>query len=532
MLESGVSPELCRNGKPNGKSDTAPKSLSSKSPLTPQRQYCPRSRVEGIFMAVTAEAPIKIESIDQPPVGEYARSHRTLWRWGGALAVGAEVAKPYETLTFNDYTSALREMLRTDAEYREKLDLEDEREHDIIDGVAVAADGTPMHELIADGRRTSQVAALASPELQAQVVRDQGDEYNAHKVDAMMPGQTRYALSMEPKNELKGEHRKKYLGLGYRDNLAFLQTYSRTADGTLIAASYSIDMSDEKTWKALFADLGAEVPDDISPNTWIKHGFEREHTPEQAADFARTIRQDYYNRSGVTGQRYSVTEYLAHNAATVCGLFNAYYPSLAQAVHSGKNNETLQGFARAVLTTDLQKMKPETKQQLKKVANSQEFDTELGKTMDEIIRYAVVEELREGLASAMRPSGILAPQKAGTIAVKFVTAEHMSRINPVEWSMRLAKRIVTGIKAGRSYGGCSSIKLNSEEFNDMLDELNQGVDRQDAYGGRGKSESKEKDVMYCVNCPKCGTEHKEVRKGKDGYFCCKDKKCGYKVKAS
>lgn len=43
--------------------------------------------------------------------------------------------------------------------------------------------------------------------------------------------------------------------------------------------------------------------------------------------------------------------------------------------------------------------------------------------------------------------------------------------------------------------------------------------------GKNNNESKEEDVLYCVSCPSCGTEHDVVRKSNDGKYHCKNEEC-------
>lgn len=77
---------------------------------------------------------------------------------------------------------------------------------------------------------------------------------------------------------------------------------------------------------------------------------------------------------------------------------------------------------------------------------------------------------------------------------------------------------------GETYSGCGiSLSANGEATAEQLSDLGYR-------GGSGKSKS-EKDVMHCVNCPKCRTYHEEIR-AKNGIFRCENRDCGYMALAT
>lgn len=476
------------------------------------------------------------ETAPQQTPEVFARSLHNLYRYGGSLALAAETGGYGEAgeraVTFANYTSALREMLLTDKELRQVLNIDDRREHAMAEGKVLADNGETLESIIDSGIETSQAAARFNPEMTAQVIRDQGDKYTLSRVEALQPGQAYFALSMNPREELQA-YRKTYRGLGYREELDFLQWYALGHDGILRAGSISIDLSDEKTWRRQFTALGVHVPVDATPNTWIQHGFERDMDADEAEIFAGQVRTDYYERRGAKGPRFSISEYLEQRSDIVEGLFDSYYPSLATAIYEQRNNETLQAFAQTLLTTaNLTKMKAEARQHLMRVANSQKFDAELGRAMDDILRYAVVEELRVDLERRIRLQRFGFGDALQGLA-RFVTSPTVDmayNFSSQAWNHRLAGRVEAGIEAERSYGGCSNVDLNEEE------DLASALSPQGSFGGRirrgrgGSHESEDDEVMRCVNCPKCGTEHDEVRPDKDGYYCCKNKQCKHKVK--
>jgi ribosomal protein L37AE/L43A len=471
-------------------------------------------------MAVAAEALTETA----PPIQEeYARSLSCIRRMG-ALAMEAstdfETAGPTEAIAFDNYTSALREMLKTDGEFRDRLDIDDRREHAVSGGMVRDKEGVPMAEVVAKGREISEAAAIWQPELRAQAIRDAGDELIAKRADELKPGESLFTLSMEPKDELR-DHRKTYRDLGYRENLSYLQWYSRVDENTLVAGSFSVDMSDETAWREMFADLNVAVPEGESPNTWIQHTLTREMTAEQAEQFVQDIRHEYYQRRGVMEERQSVGEYVQANGAVVQGYFDAYYPALAKAVYSGENNRTLQDLAGSILKTDVKNLKPEIRQQLLQVSNGRKFDDELGKTMDSVIRYAVVEELRAGMAEFV--SG---RQPAGQEIYDLVVAERNENIPDMSVEalhLRLANNVEAGVQARRSYGGCSNVELSDEDG-----DVDANGNPQEAYGGSSSRErrSSKKARINCIKCRQPTTIGEVDQKDKGTWRC---PHCKYEV---
>lgn len=509
----------------------------------------------------TMEAP-RLEVVSDPEgqappevQDEYARSLSYLRRLGAPL-VHASVeleAEALQEIVYDNYVSALREMLKTDGEFRGRLDIDDKREHRVVDGQVRDKEGVPMVDVVRRGREISEASALWQRDLSSQVVRDRGDEVVAERVDQLQPGESLFALSMEPKDELQN-HRKTYRGLGYRDGLSFIQWYARTDEGTVVAGSFSVDLSDETAWREQFAAMGVEVPEGESPNTWIQHTLVKEMDAEQAEQYARDVRQEYYERRGVNQPRQSVSEYVAANEELINAYFEAYYPALAEAIYGGQNNQTLQELAGAILETDVSNLKGEVRQQLLQVGNGKGFTDELGRTMDSIIRYAVVEDLRSGLSSFVsgdRPAAVEGAKVTGSIeagaeglaedAVVGPQAQGRMRggglggASPAMLHRRMASRVEAGVKAGRSYGGCSSVELSKEEERrreeaeaDPDNPEASSRDPQGAYGDRFNPERR-RGKRTKINCLKCRwpTTIGEVEQKNTGTWRCPH--CKYEI---
>jgi hypothetical protein len=443
------------------------------------------------------------ETVQSPLVmhGEqYARSlelFRQLGRAGLDETVALETLPVWEQARIN-CISALCEMLRTDDEFNQQLDIDGQRKFDVIDGQACDVDGCPMVEVIKRGAQISAERTKKQPEFSFQKVRDEGDIYTAQIGDKLEDGETYIALTMDPKKALEQHPEIAKDELGYRKGLLYIQTYSKVGDA-LVAGYCSVDMSDEHAWRKLLAKQGVFIPEGESPDTWIRHGFTLEMTPEQASEYILELRDQYYDQIGVQEKRYSVSEYVAKNSAIVDGYFAAYYPSLSEAIYSNENNDVMKGLAREILLGDLSNMKAAAKMQLMRVARSEKFDDELGKAMEVIIRYGIVEELRKGLKAMI--VGEQSEVQQGAQAA-FMTQESTDTNfvpDAAMLSQRMAQNVQSGVQAGRSYGGCAGqinlVKETSEQNNGL-----EPGNRQQPYGGRSES-GYSKDEK--INCRKC-----------------------------
>jgi hypothetical protein len=459
------------------------------------------------------------------PEEEYARSLAKARAVGhlivtSTVEVGAHVDIEAEDAFLQqraDFRSGISEMIRTDPEFHGSLDIDDEREHQIINGQVCDIDGKPMVDLVSDGWRVSSAMARIRPELAAQAERDEGDVITAQTVDGLAVGESYFVVSMDPKAELRDMPEVYKDELGYREGLLYIQRYTKVDATKVICGSHSVDMSDENVWRGMLAEIGVVIPGGESPNRWIRNGFTRQMDAGEAARFATGLRQAYYQRRGVQEQRFSVREFVEANDSTVNQRFKMYYTALSKAVYSGNNNETLRGLAGALLQTGLSAMKSEIRSQLVKVANSSRFDDTNGRTMDAVIRYAVVEELRNNLKRFMAGLEMFGVGRGNQ---SDPGAPRQPFLPPEQIHLLLARGVSNGVAAGRSYGGCANqVELSvsggdGEAGSDAIDELSNS---QLAYGGRSNNSSRSEGVgkirIDSCRVPACPTRPWRVKVG-------------------
>lgn len=438
---------------------------------------------------------IDLEAARQLRQERYAQSHSALEAMAGELALRETVTLGEAGVqrAFADFASGAREMLRTDEEFAEVLDIDDKRSHRVVGGLARDKDGVPMVEIVSNGRRVAESTARFRPEFRPQFVRDSADVTTAETADALRPGESWVALSMPPMQELDAYPEIYKNKLGYRENLAYIQWYAKADEHTLWAGSFSVDLSDAETWQTLLAEEGVEIPPGESVNTWILHGIKQQLNPEQTEQYVRSLRDRYYQRRGFQGKRYSVSEYVAANSDVMEKIFMSYYPSLAEAASGGANNEVMQGLAASMLQVDLSKMKAGVRRQLLRVANSRSFDGEMVDSMDALIRYVAVEELRTGLPALV----------GGQTTQSRAAAARRARLleAPVDsLNQHLSYNLQAGLLAGRAYGGCAGQVQLSEDIQNAL-----ANSPQEAYGGRNRGSEGVGEISMgnCViaSCP-------------------------------
>lgn len=430
-------------------------------------------------------------------VETYACSQSTLRRLGH-VALHVE-SSSYEALAakelaFDDFKTALAEMLKTDPELRQFFDIDNQRIHQVVDGQVVSVYGDSMVWLLKNGVESSEQAAETNPELEAQVERDKADVRLAGRVDALEVGQTIWGMSMDPKEQLR-LYPKTYKGkLGYKDGLAYVQTYSRVDEHTLVAGSYSVDMSKDKELRELLQKRGMPIPETADLNNWLDHAQQITATAEEAKELALGLRTEHYEQEGSTTKRKSINQFVEDNIDKVRQLFEAYYIPLAKAVYTGENSQTIKSFVDSLLSKNIAELKPDIRRKLIKISNSNKFDNESGRVMDSVLRYAVTEELRKDLIPAHKESDSNLEVRAGVYYDRPLSVAQMHNL--------LASNVQSGVQAGRAYGGCpGNIELSEKLADEMLSDVNKSS-RQEAFGGKGDEDCE----FISEECPICGAK--------------------------
>lgn len=448
----------------------------------------------------------------------YAQSLST-FRSLGAVAAGNIVEMDQgllEKLAFDDFRTAVAEMLKTDEELTGELKIDNSSTFVKVDGHVRAKDGQAMVDLVTAGAVASSKRANKDKRFVGQATRDWCDVGVVTKVDDLREGETLLGLSFPPKKDLK-EHPEIYKQeLGYDEDLAYFQCYSMGENGVLIGASYSIELPDEQVAREVLAEFGIIIPEGESNNTWLKHTITKQMTAEQAKEFVDAIRKRNGELTNQRSDKLSANEYIEKHQDKMRFFFNTYYRPLSQAIHTGKNNEVLQDFAVSLLN-NTESLKAEVRRGLMRVANSNTFTDDDGKMMNSIIRYAVTEEMRKGLTRFKLEK--LAPEVHQINISNRQPNMRSEQINP---NMLLAQNVNAGIKANRSYGGCpgniemgensilSGKSIKGESIENAVANANGTKSLQEVFGGKDGSKEWSWKDGYCIikDCKEKGKKTK------------------------
>jgi hypothetical protein len=470
------------------------------------------------------------EPIEETPVtGEkYAHSLRTIRTLGGFVAhktVETPEGLASRDMLRTDFDTALAEMLNTDPELRDMLDINPANDYDIIDGKTVMKNGKPIADMIRDGAKASAQAAKKDPRMKTQAVRDNVEEVVVERVDKLRPGQMLVGVSMDPKEAMDRDGEAFWHdGFGYRRGLAFIPWYYKVDETTLCAGSFSVGHSDKATWSTVLGRYGIDIAPNTSSEEWLTSTFTTTvQSREEAKQFIENMRTAYYRERGVERTRLSVTDLLEKQyKGLVNTIFNDLYKPFAEASFRHQKNQTMHDLAAAYLS-DSSHLGAKVRQQLMKVVNSNRFDDEASRTMEFMIRYSTVVKMREGLKMLFAPE-----VEQPAIPVWMPTTN-------MDLMQQLAINANAGARAGLSFGGCAAGIMLGEAQLATEGRGGDSINPQDAFGGKAGNngdtdEFKIPDKIRCIKCNEKSPKEDVIHKGKtedEGYWCCP--KCKYAV---
>lgn len=455
---------------------------------------------------------IRPEVVVAEEVEEYAQSLYALRQLGRLALEGHEDYTGAEEFAYDDFLTAVGENLKTDAETRQYLDIEPTKTFEIRDGRVVAADGRDMEELVQEGWGTSRKAAETDSRMLTQVARDEGDVLTVRIVNSLNVGESYTAVSMDPKDAMTRDGRKFWEGKGYRFGMAFIQFYYKHPDGGLFTGSYSAEFSDKDVWRTILARHDVKVPDEVSADHWIRYGDRRNMTPEQAMTYSTDLRGEYYAEIGKTHRRISVTELLKQRKEVIDKYFDTYMRPLAHAIATGENNQTMQSLAVTLLRSRgvIEKLAAKPRRELTRISGGEPFTAGSGRLMEELIRYATVEELRKDLVLLLsgRQSTLLSSGHSSLAP----SSQQLQLMN-----LQVANNIGDGFMAGRTYGGCSTAGEKSADEADVRDNSQEVFGGREALGGSDRFGSRKFQCpkghwnerpfnKFISHCKHCGTE--------------------------
>lgn len=444
---------------------------------------------------------------------EYRRSLRA-YRYLGALAIKnklhtSEGSMAKEAL-WRDWLTTIAEMLENSDKFRGRAEINDMHNYLIIDGqvcMKTAKGHQPIVQMVRDGAAVSMASAKMDPRMSIQARRDAADVWNAERVDSMaaghLPHNTRLAISKSPREAIAKDP-EFWKSMGYREDLSFIQLYY-VEGSSAMAGTFSIDNVSDETIDAVLAENGVHMPENASSDDGVRYGIECKFAnKEEAVAFAKSIRKRCRELQGDTKQRRSINEFLDSRYDQMRISFDALCMPLSQAIASGTKTPAIHEFVAKLLQAP-HNLEVDVRARLQHIYNSNEFDHESGRLIDDIVLYGIVESLYSDTLSAVADK----------------TAAYSNQHNFVHAPAPihlLANNVLTGVSAGRKHGGgCrGSLEVGSGSNGGQSGVEGESANPQEAYGGKASGEESEESakipkIINCIKCRKASPKEKVVK---------------------
>jgi|GEM_PF-4770610 len=467
-------------------------------------------------MAVAAVAEQRIEQQIAGGKEVYAESLRNFRIMGHLACQGLVETPEYQGARaerWTDFYTAIAENLATDPDYGEQLYFSPMISRPIVDGHVVDKTGKPIYEVAEDGLKASTEEAEEEPEMLVQAERDTGDVEVMTIVDNLKVGELYAVASIEPKKELKRNPKFWKNKMKYRDGMAVLQVFYKTSETELLTGNYAVKRSDLAAFREIFRRREVEIPEDESSNRYSRYGILQSMTMEEALSFGPKLVKEHRELIHDSIQMVSATEIVYENISLLEKYFNAYLVPLSVALVSKDNDPALQSFADTILQKGIN-FSPELRKKLMKISNSSRFGEDDARLIEEKVRYAVIEELRKLIPGKLaKPKHEYAPIILDVPLVPVARNYSIFEVQAI--NQQAARNIADGIKAKRSYGGCSG--SGEDDPNDPLSGLPnsqlalRGVDREKKDDPEDKTNWKWKKGVCRIE--KCSTRPGETEIG-------------------
>lgn len=426
---------------------------------------------------------------------QYAHSLSTM-RLLGRLILQGELAPPQElerteAAQWSDHLTRVAEMLKTDHEFREALDIDYRYSLPVIDGTArnPLNEAETMADMLLRSRDAAIDVAVSESQMWTQVVRDTHDARFMQAGDSMPVGYSRAGVSMFPRQAVERDGATYWKQKGYREGLVFMSFQSKTTEGEREAGVVSVDVYDEAAFREVLRENGVEIPEYASTDEWLSFAVEQNMTADETYDFLRNIRRQYYDRIGTSQKRIEVMDYMRQNHEVVLALFDSFSKKTSVSVASRKLHPDLAPLIESVAT--IPNLTQDMKERLWNAYRSGIVTDAVGRDLDDLICYATVEQLRCGLPEVL--GRINTPESTAQMPSLQVAAIAVP-IDLMAAARMAGGNIARGTAAGRNYGSCSG------EMKLAQDTADSTVADNDAAPSEAEGDT---NPNALVRCPKC-----------------------------
>lgn len=468
----------------------------------------------------------------------YAQSMTSIRQLGYLALEGFELVPPDAEISgiservWNDFITAVEENIATDPEFGDKLVFNKLVSREIVDGHVVDEKGNRAVDMVRNGARLSKHLARDDKEMSIQAYRDEGDVLVAERVDELEVGELLWTVSMDPKQAIRQNKAYWEDKMHYREGMAVIQVYYRSRSDEMLTGAYAVKKSDVHAMRQIYNEHGKTINAPLEDADWIRNYFVKKAGIQEARAIAHKVRARHNELIGNTEKEYSVTDFLSRHHHTIQEYFDTYTPKLAQAVAAGRNNTFMHDLATSLAR--IPSLNSQTHLRLQGIATRNNFSDDDGRLMEEMIRYALVEELRKHLPAYLsehkqvrkEPEGLVETISPYQVALASLYAQQHVQGGAIH--SRLAQNIDRGMHAGRSYGGCSGTGAGHSMRDTSDGEFIDGM-QQDVFGGRlnqGSIEnpSAEEDEFGPLVF-ECTEGHRNERKKGELITECQNKQC-------
>lgn len=464
----------------------------------------------------------------------------------GQLALAGELdtkeGREAWTADYDDWVSELGEKMKTAESLKGIIEVNRTKVHLIRDGHVLASDNkSHMDRLVEAGETSSRLASFqAESDLKRRVMatqaeRDASDVFNVHRVDEIATGRlpinSRTVVSMFPQEAMERDGVEAWEDMNYTEGLAYIQSYY--FDGEYMhQLTFSVNCTDKDQLREVLNGLGFGIPEDAHTNDWVRYGREVSCEPGEVIELLKNIRKESSAAIGKEVILYAVEDVLHYEEGILTDAFQELNIPLARSIASGVKDPKIEEFARQILAGggildgDLRK-------DLIRICNRESFDNRDGRVIDELVKYSVVEALRESAIDIAKKSGLWKEGSKVTnsgLAPRPVVEEIPIGANggAASFAQRMGMRVIEGAEAGRSYGGCPGNRMRVTGKVSRAER--QAMDPQDAFGGHDiemEEDDEALNIPSLIRCIKCDEYSPKEEVVHSDYWCCP--KCNYKI---
>jgi hypothetical protein len=229
----------------------------------------------------------------------YGRSLGSIHKLGAfmmrTLSMEEVINSPEAAQAKVEFFTSVQEGFGTDRELGGGLMVRDFDERPIINGRVMSKDlKTAISDMTESGLKCAHETAKKDKRFEPQLTRSIWDHENALLVDKMARGETDYnmriVVSPFPAEAAAQSGDDFWQNIGYVPSLkrGFVQLYVTVGD-KLVTGSLSFDGSDKHKLRAIFEQLGVEIPADEITDNWLKYAVTRTLSEEKAKALATSI---------------------------------------------------------------------------------------------------------------------------------------------------------------------------------------------------------------------------------------------------